>query len=201
MSNKLLTGDECFEFNGMPQAAHVSDFWSWAMSRLLMDGPRGDLAEYIVRMALNENPTEPKTGWGECDIVCKDGTRIEVKCSSFLQEWERETLSRPVFSIRKTQSNPVKIVDGKFYRLEHTDLSFERRSDVYVFCLFKEKCKERADPIKLDQWAFFVMSTKEINERFKDAKSLSLARLRKINAIECDFYGIERAVEDAKKYR
>lgn len=59
------------------------------MSRLLADGPRGDLAEFIVRLALGDSVNIPKREWGECDTILR-GKRIEVKCSSVIQEWERD---------------------------------------------------------------------------------------------------------------
>ena len=69
MKHKVLSGSELFEFDGVPLQESVKDFWAWAMSRLIADGPRGDLAEYIVNTALGMDMTIPKKGWGECDIV------------------------------------------------------------------------------------------------------------------------------------
>lgn len=97
---KVLSGKELFLINNEPQEKTVKDFWAWSLSRLLMDGPRGDLAEYIVRMALDEDVETPKRGFGECDIVYR-GCRIEVKCSSLLQEWEREKPSRPIPIVKR----------------------------------------------------------------------------------------------------
>ena len=192
----VLTGDEHFEFDGMPQPVLVSDFWAWAMSRLLMDGPRGDLAEFIVRMALEENISIPKRGWGECDIVCKDGTRIEVKCSSYLQEWERSAPSRPVFSIAKTVNCDVAEVDGAYRYVGRDGSPAQRRSDIYVFCLFAHSDRETADPLKLDQWQFFVAATRKIDELLGDRKSASIPTLEKIGAARCNFYGIQREVNE-----
>lgn len=196
----VLTGDEHFEFDGMPQPVLVSDFWAWAMSRLLMDGPRGDLAEFIVRMALEENISIPKRGWGECDIVCKDGTRIEVKCSSYLQEWERSAPSRPVFSIAKTVNCDVAEVGGIYRYIGRDGSPAQRRSDIYVFCLFAHSDRETADPLKLDQWQFFVVATRRIDELLGDRKSASIPTLEKIGAAKCDFYGIQREVNEIVQY-
>lgn len=200
LEQKVLTGDELFEFDGMPQPVSVSDFWAWAMSRLLMDGPRGDLAEFIVRLALDENVKTPKRGWGECDIVCKDGTRIEVKCSSYLQEWERETPSRPVFSVAKTVNCDVAEVDGEYRYIGRDGSPPERRSDIYVFCLFANSDRETADPLKLDQWQFYVAATERINEMLGDRKTVSIPTLEKIGAAKCDFYGIQREVKSIVQY-
>lgn len=201
LEQKVLTGDELFEFDGMPQAVSVSDFWAWAMSRLLMDGPRGDLAEFIVRMALDEDIEAPKRGWGECDIVCKDGTRIEVKCSSYLQEWVREKPSKPVFSIRPTYATDV-LVDknGEYHYVGRQRSDLKRRSDIYVFCLFAHPDRETADPLKLDQWQFFVAATRKIDELLGDRKTASIPTLEKIGAAKCDFYGIQREVNEIVRH-
>lgn len=191
---KALTGDEHFEYDGMPQPVLVSDFWSWAMSRLIMDGPRGDLAEFIVRMALDEDIGVPKRGWGECDIVCKDGVRIEVKCSSYLQEWERSTPSRPVFSIAKTVNCDIAEIDGEYRYIGRDGSAPQRRSDIYVFCLFSNADRRTADPLKLDQWRFWVAATTTIDEVMGDQKRVSIQGMEKIGAAECDFYGLQREV-------
>ena len=92
MKHKVLSGGELFEFEGSPLPASIKDFWAWSMSRLIADGPRGDLAEFIVNTALGMDMSEPKRGWGECDILYPHEGKtihIEVKCSTRLQAWER----------------------------------------------------------------------------------------------------------------
>ena len=69
MKHKVLSGGELFEFGGSPLPTSIEDFWAWSMSRLIADGPRGDLAEFIVNTALSMDMSEPKRGWGECDIL------------------------------------------------------------------------------------------------------------------------------------
>ncbi len=170
-----------------------------SMSRLIMDGPRGDLAEFIVRMAIDEDIEVPKRGWGECDIVCRNGTRIEVKCSSYLQEWERNSPSRPVFSISKTANCDIAEVDGTYRYIGRDGSEPQRRSDVYVFCLFSHTERESADPLKLDQWQFWVASTAAIDETMGDQRKISLQSMERIRAIPCDFYGLKLAVENFQK--
>ena len=85
MKHKVLSGGELFEFEGSPLPASIKDFWAWSMSRLIADGPRGDLAEFIVNTALGMDMSEPKRGWGECDILYPHEGKtihIEVKCST-----------------------------------------------------------------------------------------------------------------------
>lgn len=193
----VLTGDEHFEIDGMPQPVIVSDFWAWSMSRLLADGPRADLAEFIVRMALDESITIPKRGWGECDIVCRNGIRVEVKCSSFLQEWERSSISRPVFSVAKTVNCDVAEVDGSYRYVGRDGSAAKRRSDVYVFCLFSNHDRNTADPIKLEQWNFYVAATALIDKKLGDKKTASIATLERIGVEAYDFYELKMAIYDA----
>ena len=190
---KVLSGKEPFLINNELQEKTVKDFWAWSLSRLLMDGPRGDLAEYIVRMALDEDVETPKRGFGECDIVYRD-CRIEVKCSSLLQEWERKKLSRPVFSIAKTVNCDIAERDGKYYYVGRDGSEAKRRSDVYVFCLFANINRETANPLDMNQWKFWIASTAKINEVFGDRRSISLGSFKKIDAIECEYCGIKDAV-------
>jgi hypothetical protein len=191
----VLTGNENFEMHGIAQDANISDFWAWSMSRLLADGPRGDLAEFIVRLALGESITIPKRGWGECDIIHR-GKRIEVKCSSVIQEWERDHPSRPVFSIRPTYASDIaEGVEGGYRYVGRQSNDLCRRSDAYVFCLFSNPNRQTANPLKLEQWTFYVVSTNTINKELGRRKTVSLPTLEKIGSIKCDFPKIRLAVQ------
>ena len=132
-THKVLSGSEQFEFNGEPTDATVLDFWAWSQSRLIADGPRRDLAEFIVNTALGIDTTDPKHGWGECDILYPVGDqyiRIEIKCSSFLQAWERDTPTKPIFSIKKTMACDVELKDGQYKYCKRKDNEKLRRSDL-----------------------------------------------------------------------
>lgn len=54
---------------------------------------RGVLAEFIVENALKDNDEiEVRSPWGDYDVLYK-GKKIEVKCSSYIQDWEQKNLS------------------------------------------------------------------------------------------------------------
>lgn len=199
MKHKVLEGTEPFEFAGSPLPATVKDFWAWAMSRLIADGPRGDLAEFIVNTALGMDMSEPKRGWGECDIVYPYGDkliRIEIKCSTFLQAWDRPTLSKPVFSISKTYPCDIGEYEGGYrYVGRGNNPGLERRSDIYVFCLYAETERAKAWPLNLDQWQFYIVPTKTINERLDDQRKISLQGLEKIGAIQCQYDGLRLCID------
>ena len=198
MKHNVLSGGELFEIEGSPLPASIKDFWAWSMSRLIADGPRGDLAEFIVNTALGMDMSEPKRGWGECDILYPHEGKtihIEVKCSTLLQAWERPSPPKPVFSIAKTLNCDIEDT-GDGYRYIGRDGSPPiRRSDIYVFCLFSEQDRSVANPMVLDQWRFYIVLTRTIDDQLGDQRKISLKGLARIGAVECDYGGIRSAVD------
>ena len=195
MKHKVLAGSEQFRFNDNPLQTTVKDFWAWSMSRLIADGPRGDLAEFIVNTALGIDTTEPKHGWGECDIIY-DGIRIEVKCSSLLQAWERETIPKPVFSIAKRIGCDVEETDtGYRYIGRSIDDKPERRSECYIFCLFKETDRAKADPLQLEQWDFYIVPTKTIDEKLGSQRSITIKGIERLGATPIGFDNIKSTID------
>ena len=67
-------------------------------------------------------------------------------------------------------------------------LDRSRKSDAFVFCLLKHKDKNTFDPVKLEQWVFFVIATSVLNEKLGNQKTLSLGKLLSLNPVEC-IYG------------
>lgn len=198
MKHKVMDGSEPFEFRGAPLPSSVKDFWAWSMSRLIADGPRGDLAEFIVNTALGMDMTEPKRGWGECDIVYPHGgkpVRIEVKCSTLLQAWERPSPPKPVFSIAKTLNCDIEDTGDGYRYIGRDGSPPKRRSDIYVFCVFAEEDRSRANPMVLDQWRFYVVPTAAIDEQLGDQRKISLLGLSRIGAIECSYDEIRPTVD------
>ena len=198
MKHKVMDGSEPFEFRGAPLPSSVKDFWAWSMSRLIADGPRGDLAEFIVNTALGMDMTEPKRGWGECDIVYPHGgkpVRIEVKCSTLLQAWERPSPPKPVFSIAKTLNCDIEDTGDGYRYIGRDGSPPKRRSGIYVFCLFAEEDRSRANPMVLDQWRFYVVPTAAIDEQLGDQRKISLQGLSRIGAIECSYDEIRPTVD------
>lgn len=198
MKHKVMDGSEPFEFRGAPLPSSVKDFWAWSMSRLIADGPRVDLAEFIINTALGMDMTEPKRGWGECDIVYPHGgkpVRIEVKCSTLLQAWERPSPPKPVFSIAKTLNCDIEDTGDGYRYIGRDGSPPKRRSDIYVFCLFAEEDRSRANPMVLDQWRFYVVPTAAIDEQLGDQRKISLLGLSRIGAIECSYDEIRPTVD------
>lgn len=194
IKDKVLSGSEAFTYGNADLNTTVKDFWAWSMSRLMGDGTRGDLAEFIVNTALGTDTTTPKKGWGECDIVY-NGIRIEIKCSAYLQAWERPSLSKPVFSIAKTINCDIEEFEGSYRYVGRDNTPPQRRSELYIFCLFAATEREQADPMKLDQWEFYIVPTKLIDEKLGEQGKISLQGIEKLGISKCGYNDIKAIVD------
>ena len=182
----LKNGKERIIFEGQEMSLELLDFWRWSSSDLLSNASRGIFAEFIVAMALHIPLNEPRAEWSVYDLRTPEGINIEVKSSAFLQSWYKGKLSIPSFDIR-----PTKMVDADGTIL---DSSYVRRADVYVFCFFKHQEIRTVNPLNLDQWEFFVISTRELNDKKANQKRISLNSLRKLCGDSIAFHKIHRQV-------
>ena len=171
--SKVLSGKECILFNNKKTDYKLMQFWQWSASDLLSNATRGRFAEFIVASAMELDLTgELRKDWGEYDLDAWDcgGIKIEVKSSSYLQSWEQNHYSTINFSIKKHGKTSI----------SREKNNINRPSDVYVFCLLKHKDKKTVNPLNMNQWAFYVLSTKTINTVFQEKNSISLNSLEKI---------------------
>ncbi|MDR0682549.1 MAG: hypothetical protein LBG15_11990 [Dysgonamonadaceae bacterium] len=97
--------------------------------------------------------------------------KIEVKSASYIQAWRQTNLSTIRFSIRKTR---------RLFPDTNTYSDLKRHSDLYVFCLLKHKDRETINPLKLEQWEFYVVKTAVLDEKYKNQISISLNDLQKL---------------------
>ena len=162
---KRLSGDEHFSFAGKQEERKIVDFWSWHSSVLLADTTRAILAEYIVAMALDIDQNTTQNGWDDYDLDY-NGTHLEIKSSSYLQAWKFVEQSKIVFRISPTKST-----------------------------FWKGKDREIADPMKLEQWEFYVVKTSDIDNILGDQKTLSLWRLTQLPHIKCTYEDIKTSID------
>lgn len=192
---KVKTGEEPLLFSKEQTGFTVLDFWRWSFSDLLDNVLRGSFCEFVVGAALGVDLSDGRTNWSPWDITfpyswedtagSHEIIRVEVKNSSFLQSWNEGKLSKISFGIApKEVSDPAQGIIGEK----------KRQSDVYVFCHYKAKDKATADPLVLDDWDFYVVSTKVLDEKCAEQKSIGLASLQSLSHIKADFSGIKQAV-------
>ena len=192
----VLTGDEHIVFDGMPTGYLLSDFWAWSSSDLLNNTLRGGFAEFLVCAAcdLKLSLHKPREDWTAYDVYYpldqKIGIRIEVKSAAYLQAWEQQRLSKIQFSIRPTKAWSPK--DGYEGATRH-------QSDVYVFCIYAETDRNKADPLILDKWEFYILPTSVIENKCGNQRSISLPALLELGPQKVDYDGIEEAIIEAYK--
>ena len=181
-----LTGDEHFTYEGSPINRLLNDFWAWQASDLLTNSIRGALAEYIVATALDIDGTYRMNDWHEYDLEYY-GKKIEVKSSAYLQSWERDKLSRISFNIYESRPFTASVWDSDDIR---------RHADIYVFCLFGCKDRAAANPMLLEQWSFFVLPTRIINEKLGTQRTVSLSTLEQLPAVKCTYDKLRNVIDE-----
>jgi hypothetical protein len=184
--NTRRTGDEHIVFDGMPTGYLLQDFWAWNSSNLLNNTLRGAYCEFLVATSIGADLSGVNNDWNPYDILMEpEGVRIEIKSASYLQAWEQSKLSDIRFSIRPTHAWSPETG----YAAEMV-----RQSDVYVFCLYKETVRDRADPLVLDGWDFYIVPTSRLNDACDVQKTLSFSSLLKLDPIKADYSSIKAAI-------
>ncbi|MFN2145389.1 MAG: hypothetical protein ACK2T7_08535 [Anaerolineales bacterium] len=148
------------------------------------------LAEFIVAKALDCDLKSVRSEWDTYDLETKDGTKIEVKSSAYLQSWHQEKLSTISFGIQRTKGwSP----DTGLY--EENSL---RHTDLYIFALLAHKDKSTVDPLNLSQWRFYVVPTRVLDEGMIEQKQISLGSLERLGASAVTYFQLKETVLLAK---
>ena len=169
----VKTGNEKLTFLEEDTAYSLLQFWQWSVSDILSNATRGRFAEFIVGTAIEFDVNALREEWDAYDLITKSGIKIEIKSSSYIQSWAQFNLSKISFSIK-----PAKHVEME-NKNERGDA--KRHADVYVFCLLKHKDQKTINPLKLEQWDFFVVPTYKLDINFPSQNSISLNSLLKIS--------------------
>jgi hypothetical protein len=164
----LKTGSEPLSATGKT----LLDFWRWNNSDLVSNATRGCLAEFIIASALGIDLSVPRDEWSPWDLTSPGGIRIEVKSAAYLQSWTQKRSSKIVFSI-----SPARVWDSSSGNFSGKP---QRSADVYIFCLLKHQDKETLDPLNLDQWEFYILSTAELENYNQSSTSITLQSLQKL---------------------
>jgi len=187
---KEFTGKEYFK--NAKKKVYIQKLWQYAFSNLNSNVLRGTLAEFLVESAL-KNPSDIKlrNPWGDYDVISPRGSKIEVKCSSFLQDWDQDKLSTPVFSgLKAKELYWNKAVKGEKYDKKQK----EYKSDMYVFVLLDHKDPKTLDILDMNQWKFYVMDKNTLKKISNDSSSISLAKLIKSGVLSVDFDSLRETV-------
>lgn len=179
------TGEEKFIKQNTEMDMRLLDFWQWSQSDLLNNAVRGTIAEFIVAKAVNAT-NEIRLEWDAFDLITSEGIKIEVKSSAYLQSWKQDKDSTISFSIR-----PAKGWDAAS-NISATES--RRNADVYVFCLLKEKNRSLVNPLNLDQWTFFILTTEQINREKGMQKTIGINSLLKMKPIVAGYDELASAV-------
>lgn len=180
------TGDEKFLAFSGDTIPTVLDFWQWSTSDLLSNATRGRLGEYLVATALDIHHGV-RNEWDAYDLETPEGVKIEVKTSAFLQSWFQKKLSTISYGIAPSKKWSYETNEWEDIRV--------RQGDYYIFCLLHHKDKKTVDPLNLDQWTFYILPTKVLNEEKPNQKTITLGSLLKLDPIECVYGQIKSELQ------
>jgi len=186
-----LTGTEQFKNVGSKKFS-VQEFWSYGFSNLNSNVLRGALAEFIVENALRgSEQIDVRNPWGDSDVIAPDGKKIEVKCCSYIQDWDQNDFSKILWSGLKAKTLYWSSAVSDFPRSPA-----DYKSDIYVLALFKHQDHATLDILDMNQWCFYVLSKDRIKELSKNGNSISLIRLEKFDITPVGFTEISKTIAD-----
>lgn len=64
-----------------------------------------------------------------------------------------------------------------------------------MFCLLNQKVQDTLDPLKLEQWDFYVLPARVLDAEMGNARSLSLVGLKKLKPLHVGFGDLKQGVE------
>lgn len=65
--------------------------------------------------------------------------------------------------------------------------------------LLDAETKEALDPLNLDQWSFYVLAARVLDERVPEQKAITAGGLLHLGAIECAYGELAQVVEQASE--
>ena len=179
------TGEEVFYSDETNIDFDLKSFWQWSASDLVNNTLRGMLTEYIVATAIGVEK-EIRTEWDAYDLLSKEGVKMEIKSSAYIQSWHQNKLSEITFGIQPTH--------GWDATTNTYDSALKRQSEIYVFCVLKHKVQETINPLNLSQWSFYILATSILNEKKEKQKTITLASLKTLNPIKASYSEIQSAI-------
>ena len=171
----------------------VLDFWRYAYSQL--EGLGDTLAEFFVAKALGIEKAENVNYWTAYDMAYRN-KRIEVKATRYVHPWNTRISKVRTFSIEPTNNSYW----GDSKAGANGGAKLSRQSEVYVFCLNSNMDIQNSDPLRVDDWIFYVIPTFEINNYCKGnpgQKKIWLGVVKRLAGGGVAFDGLRNAVDTA----
>lgn len=166
------TGTEKITYNGSETEYHLLDFWRWSVSDILSNATRGRFAEFVVSTAVGLDPEKLRNEWDAYDLETETGIKIEVKSAAYIQSWHQKNYSSITFSIK-----PARYWDAQT-NIQHREP--KRHADLYVFCHLKHKDQKTIDPLKMEQWDFYILPTCRLDNYKRSQSSITINSLPKL---------------------
>jgi len=168
----------------------LQDFWTWSVSDLVSNATRGRLAEFIVATALGIKARGVvRDEWDAFDLLTTDGKKIQVKSAAYIQSWHQTKLSPIIFSTKKSR-----YWDAKTNKM---DKEAKRQADVYVFALLAHEDKPTVDPLNVNQWKFYVVSTNKLDGYGRSEVSITLKSLESLSGGATDYSNLKKQIKRA----
>lgn len=191
---KQRTGHELIHHDGKAIGASLLNYWRWYASDLIGNTKRGDFAEFLVALAVEDISLTngAREGWEPYDVMSDGGAKIEVKSSAYVQSWNQDRESTPSFDIGRKFTWDADTD-------EFTDIK-ARAADVYVFCLLNHRGDApvwEIDPLNVSQWDFYVVPTASLEEELPDRKRISLAGIESLGVAKIPYEELKQCVERA----
>jgi hypothetical protein len=185
-----LTGDELFRNTNQTKFS-VREFWRYGFSNLNSNVMRGVLAEFIVENALNEKDIiGVRNPWGDYDVLTEEGVKVEVKCCSYIQDWNQDKFT----VIRWAGLKATPLYWSSAVAAQVSDAIPDYKSDVYVLALVDHQDPATLDLLNLNQWRFYVLSRERLREVARNGGSVSLSQLTKSNIASVGYVQLVGAV-------
>jgi hypothetical protein len=170
--------------------ATVADFWRWACSDLRDNTTRGILAEFLVAKAVGDGRSL-RVGWDNFDVRAPEGTKIEVKCSAYLQSWAQKRLSDLNFG---------HLTGREFdWTLGVYGVGVRVRADVFVFAVQTQREPVAYNMLDISQWEFWVAGADTIREQA--GKTVGIGWVRKHATGPVPHDGLAEAIRVAAQAR
>lgn len=165
---KQLSGQENFSFDNINLGFTMLDYWRFHYSNIF--DLQDTIAEFIVAKALDIHESQNDQYWTLWDLTYRD-KHIEIKETSYYHSFNTngKISKQRVFDIHKSNGG---------YDEKSGNNELIRQNDLYIFCLNTGNTEEESYPLNLNNWEFYVVPTKVINEQCGDNKTISLGRIR-----------------------